>query len=410
MDIASVARAAGWSADTDVLAALNPLSHPVCLSTPRYLSWVPSWHEHLPFAMLLVDLTRPGTFVELGTHYGDSYCSFLQAVAELGLGTRCFAVDTWTGDAHSLVYGPEVLETLRAHHDPLYGGFSRLVKSTFDEALQHFADGTIDLLHIDGYHTYEAVRHDFDTWLPKLSERAVVVLHDINLREGDAGVWRMWDEVRAQWPSFAFTHGHGLGVLGIGPALPAGVQPLFRATPEEAARVSSLFFALGRRVDLMRETTNLGRQVGTLEAHGRELEAALAAREQELAQSRAATDAHAAAAAALEQALAASRLEHAATQEQHTHALEAHARRLEALDAERIQAIGHARASAAETRVLRAERDRWRGELDLIQSGLIYRGAAAWWRVANRLLPPGTRRRSVAGRLARMLRGRTRRA
>jgi len=41
---------------SDVLAALNPLDHPVCLSPPRRLSPITPWHEHLPFAMFLIDL------------------------------------------------------------------------------------------------------------------------------------------------------------------------------------------------------------------------------------------------------------------------------------------------------------------------------------------------------------------
>src|SRR5262249_16495763 len=136
---------------SEVLAALNPLDHPVCLSLPRRLSGFTAWEEHLPFAMFMIDLARPRVFVELGTHWGDWYCAFCQAVAELQLPTRCYAVDTWQGDPQTGLYGPEVLDNLRTHHDPLYGSFSRLIQTTFDEAVGHFADGDIDLLHIDGY-------------------------------------------------------------------------------------------------------------------------------------------------------------------------------------------------------------------------------------------------------------------
>ena len=45
------------------IARLNPLEHPVCLSVPRRLSWVTSWQQHVPFAMFLIDLVRPGLLV-----------------------------------------------------------------------------------------------------------------------------------------------------------------------------------------------------------------------------------------------------------------------------------------------------------------------------------------------------------
>ena len=144
--------------------------------------------------MLLVDLLRPNLFVELGTHYGDFYCAFCQAIQELDLSTRCCAIDNSDGDSRAGFYGPGVLADLRAHHDPLYGNFSSLVKSSFDDSLKQLSDGSIDLLFIDGYNTYEVVRHDFESWLPKISSRGVILFHNVN--EADFGVRRLWEEVK----------------------------------------------------------------------------------------------------------------------------------------------------------------------------------------------------------------------
>src|SRR5439155_4879049 len=128
----------------------------------------------IPFAMALVQMIRPRTFVELGTYKGDSYCAFCQAVAKLNLPTKCVAVDTWRGDAHAGSLTDVALDALRKHHDPLYGSFSTLIQSDFDSAVSRFEDGSIDLLHIDGFHSYEAAKHDYETWRNKLSSRGVV--------------------------------------------------------------------------------------------------------------------------------------------------------------------------------------------------------------------------------------------
>jgi hypothetical protein len=217
----------------------------VVLDAPKRRTDVRSWHEHIPFAFWCIESLRPRILVELGTHRGDSYAAFCQAVARLSLPTRCFAVDTWTGDPQAGFYGDAVYRDLRRYHDRRYGTFSRLVRSTFDEAVSSFADGSIDLLHVDGLHTREATQHDFDTWRAKLSSSAVVLFHDTNVIQPGFGVWKFWEEVSASYPHFSFLHGHGLGVLLVGNEPPEAAQRLAGSSPEEVARIRALFSRLG---------------------------------------------------------------------------------------------------------------------------------------------------------------------
>jgi len=199
-------------------AAVEPrLLRSLVFGRPIRLVWPPSRAEHLPFAFWIVDALRPRSFVELGTHTGISYSGFAQAVQLLGLDTACYAIDPWTGDEHTGPDGESLYEEWSAFHARHFGSFSQLIRTTFDQARDQFADQSIDLLHIDGLQTYDGVRHDFETWLPKTTSRAVVLFNDITVREPGFGVWRLWDELRLAYPSFAFTHGRGLGVLAVGP-------------------------------------------------------------------------------------------------------------------------------------------------------------------------------------------------
>lgn len=240
----------------------------------RPIFWRPSyiaqsaWLEHIPFAFWLIDTLQPRKIVELGTHNGSSYFSFCQAVTKLDLQTQCYAVDTWSGDEHAGQYGEEVYRQVSEYNQQHYSDFSTLVRSTFDQALEHFPQGSIDLLHIDGLHTLEAVRHDFESWLPKLSDRAVVIMHDTNVRERGFGVFQLLDELKQQYPHFEFAHGHGLGVIGVGSEQSSEMMSLYGLSdnPSATRQVQEVFSRLGKACGYSWENSEIKRQMVALQA------------------------------------------------------------------------------------------------------------------------------------------------
>jgi hypothetical protein len=228
---------------------------------------------------------RPRLLVELGTHSGLSFFTFCQAVREHDTGTLCYAVDTWKGDKHAGFYDDSVFREVDRHRQQTCEDFAYLLRLTFDEAVRQFSDGSIDLLHIDGLHTYEAVKHDYETWLPKVREGGVILFHDIAARHEDFGVWKLWEEVADANRAFAFDSGWGLGVLRT--SLPAEeASPLLRSlfgTGEERARVRDYYrtvsepLATARRLEeattaLAEARGSLARANDALGAKTRELE------------------------------------------------------------------------------------------------------------------------------------------
>ncbi|HEY5066523.1 MAG TPA: class I SAM-dependent methyltransferase [Xanthobacteraceae bacterium] len=257
--------------------------------------WLPNsaWMEHAPFAFWLVETHEPEILIELGTHGGYSFFSFCQAIARLKLSTRAYAVDTWKGDEHAGFYGEEVFREVSKHNTEQYSGFSQLIRSTFDDALPYFEDGSVDLLHIDGRHFYEDVKHDFNSWLPKLSDRGIVLLHDINVRERSFGVFRFWAELSQHYPHFQFFHGWGLGVLGVGKRLPRRLKAIFEieGNSKRANKVRNIYARLGASLDDRSARRRSASEIGLKEAEASTLKAQICTLEAQIANSRGAGEA-----------------------------------------------------------------------------------------------------------------------
>jgi glycosyltransferase involved in cell wall biosynthesis len=233
--------------DSALAALTAPSLAPLFWPPPR-LGVISAWYGHVPFAHWIVANHRPRRLVELGTHNGISYTAFCEAVLRERLDTSCTAIDTWQGDVQAGFYDDSVYTELLRFHDGRYAAFSDLRRMRFDQALPNVAPGSVDLLHIDGRHFYDDVAEDYHSWHDRLSRRGVVLFHDTNVHERDFGVWRLWAELRDRYPSFEFLHGHGLGVLAVGPDVDGAVAALCAARDSgTVSTVRERFAALGER-------------------------------------------------------------------------------------------------------------------------------------------------------------------
>jgi hypothetical protein len=198
---------------------------------------VGAWTSHLHFAYDLVATLRPALLVELGVDRGESYFAFCQSAAENGTGTRCFGIDTWRGDQHAGGYDETTFAQVSEHNRANYETFSTLLRSEFDDALGRFEPDSIDILHIDGLHTEAAVRHDVDSWVPKLRPGGILLLHDVDVRSKEFGAWKVWAELQARSRSWTFHDGPGLGVWQKPPPspLPAFLEQLLAPNEQNDA-------------------------------------------------------------------------------------------------------------------------------------------------------------------------------
>jgi hypothetical protein len=220
---------------------------------PMHPVW--PWGGHRRFAYDLVRWMRPARIGELGVHWGTSFFAFAQAVKDGRMpGTELVGVDTFEGEDHAGRYGPEVFETVqRVVREHFPRQTITLHKMFFRDALARVEDGSLDLLHIDGLHTFEAVKDDFESWLPKVAPEGVVLFHDVAPDTG-YGSTDFWNQLIGQHPGFAFEHSWGLGVL-----FPKGDARLARLRAEGLDDKLIVYPALARAERAGHEIRDLGR-------------------------------------------------------------------------------------------------------------------------------------------------------
>ena len=125
---------------------------------------------------------------------------------------KVFAIDTWKGDSHAGFYGEEVYNILQKRVKSLgLINHIELVRDTFESARKRF--NAIDLLHIDGLHTYEAALGDFNCYKECLHANSLVLFHDVNTHFKEMRL--LWRRMSWKYESCMVPYSHGLGIIMI---------------------------------------------------------------------------------------------------------------------------------------------------------------------------------------------------
>jgi hypothetical protein len=184
----------------------NHLMHSDMLIKETLFQIPSAWKGHYTFAHWLCGFMNPDVTVELGVDYGFSFFTFLTAKRGTVYGIDWFKGDPDTGFRNTFNYVNNMYKGISEMDKTLPP--LNLITNEFTEEAKTW-DKTIDILHIDGGHSYENVKSDFTNWYPKVREGGVILLHDIAVDHH--GVSMLFNELTQE--RWQFKHSAGLGIV-----------------------------------------------------------------------------------------------------------------------------------------------------------------------------------------------------
>jgi predicted O-methyltransferase YrrM len=173
--------------------------------------------ELLAFAHLVREL-QPRRVVEIGTGMGGTlylWCQLAHPNAtlvsvDLPGGIHGGGYPTWKTAVYRRFTRPgQRLHLLRGDsHAP-----------ALRDQVRALVDGPVDLLFLDGDHTFGGVKRDFTLYAPLVRQGGIIGLHDICVHppEAECEVHRFWNEVKtgARWTEFIEDPAQGWAGIGV---------------------------------------------------------------------------------------------------------------------------------------------------------------------------------------------------
>jgi len=87
---------------------------------------------------------------------------------------------------------------------------------TFSEVKRLFGSEPVDFLFIDGDHTYEGVKQDWEMYSPLVRKGGLIVFHDVAGNYGETHAKRVWDDVKRGYAHREYMfHPHGFYGIGV---------------------------------------------------------------------------------------------------------------------------------------------------------------------------------------------------
>lgn len=168
---------------------------------------ISAWTGHRKFAEWLVHNTQSDVIVELGVDHGFS--SFVFANALKNTNGVIYGIDLFIGDAHTgerNMYDV-VMNSITEHNLENI----QIVRGEFT-TISKIWSKPINILHIDGFHTHEAVKNDFDCWSKHVNDDGIILFHDTAITDRGFGVKDFFRELSGGYKLY-FTHSAGLGIF-----------------------------------------------------------------------------------------------------------------------------------------------------------------------------------------------------
>lgn len=133
-----------------------------------------------------------GKIVEVGSYHGKSAVNFAYAVRKRGGDATIFCVDTWRNENIEFARNVDVFARFEANVAP-YRDLIVPLRGRSEEVGAAWDRGPIDVLFIDGDHSFEGVTRDVEAWVPHVKPGGLVMFHDTGLEE-------VWKGIQATLP------------------------------------------------------------------------------------------------------------------------------------------------------------------------------------------------------------------